>query len=106
MPRYLIPAPPPPPPPSHDPHDITALGLKLGGISVSRDEGATWDDKGDATVGIDLLKKKAAALGANVLYIPPGEKARYHAAAVFASNDAREGPRAFAEKRAPNWEGR
>ena len=26
------------------------------------------------------------ALGANVLYIPPGEKARYHAAAVFASN--------------------
>lgn len=25
---------------------------------------------------------------------------------VFASNDAKEGPRAFAEKRAPNWSGR
>ena len=26
--------------------------------------------------------------------------------AVFASNDAKEGPRAFAEKRAPVWQGR
>ncbi|MFT7474335.1 MAG: enoyl-CoA hydratase [Verrucomicrobiales bacterium] len=25
---------------------------------------------------------------------------------VFASEDAREGPRAFAEKRAPNWQGK
>jgi len=24
---------------------------------------------------------------------------------VFASNDAKEGPKAFAEKRAPNWTG-
>jgi hypothetical protein len=44
---------------------------KLGGVSVSRDEGATWDDKGDATVGIDLLKRKAAALGANGLLLIP-----------------------------------
>lgn len=28
----------------------------------------------------------ATAVGAHVLYIPPGEKPRYHAAAVFASN--------------------
>ena len=27
-------------------------------------------------------------------------------AAVLASEDAREGPRAFVEKRAPNWTGR
>ena len=28
------------------------------------------------------------------------------AAGVFGSEDAKEGPRAFAEKRAPNWSGR
>ena len=46
-----------------------------------------------AWIGIDgddqarqISERLATALGANVLYIPPGEKARYHAAAVFASN--------------------
>ena len=46
-----------------------------------------------AWIGIDgdpeareVSARLAAALGANVLYIPPGEKPRYHAAAVFASN--------------------
>jgi enoyl-CoA hydratase len=29
-----------------------------------------------------------------------------HAARVFMSEDAKEGPRAFAEKRKPQWQGR
>ena len=46
-----------------------------------------------AWIGIDgdaearaVSERLAAAVAAHVLYIPPGEKARYHAAAVFASN--------------------
>jgi predicted short-subunit dehydrogenase-like oxidoreductase (DUF2520 family) len=46
-----------------------------------------------AWIGIDgddearrVSERLAAAVGAHVLYIPTGEKARYHAAAVFASN--------------------
>jgi predicted short-subunit dehydrogenase-like oxidoreductase (DUF2520 family) len=46
-----------------------------------------------AWIGVDgdnearrVAERLTAAVGANVLYIPPGEKARYHAAAVFASN--------------------
>jgi predicted short-subunit dehydrogenase-like oxidoreductase (DUF2520 family) len=46
-----------------------------------------------AWIGIDgdngarsVSERLAKAVGAHVLYIPPGEKARYHAAAVFASN--------------------
>ncbi|MGQ0713623.1 MAG: Rossmann-like and DUF2520 domain-containing protein [Gemmatimonadaceae bacterium] len=46
-----------------------------------------------AWIGVDgddearrVSERLASAVGANVLYIPPGEKARYHAAAVFASN--------------------
>jgi hypothetical protein len=42
---------------------------KLGMVTVSRDEGASWSDKGDATVGFDILKRKAAALGANGLLL-------------------------------------
>lgn len=34
------------------------------------------------------------------------EQELMHAAAVFATEDAREGPRAFAEKREPNWKAR
>jgi predicted short-subunit dehydrogenase-like oxidoreductase (DUF2520 family) len=46
-----------------------------------------------AWIGVDgddgarrVSERLAVAVGAHVLYIPPGEKARYHAAAVFASN--------------------
>jgi predicted short-subunit dehydrogenase-like oxidoreductase (DUF2520 family) len=46
-----------------------------------------------AWIGIDgdaearqVSERLAAAVAAHVLYIPPGEKPRYHAAAVFASN--------------------
>ena len=46
----------------------------LGVVSVTRAEGATWDERGDATVGFDILKRKAAALGANglLLTVPEG----------------------------------
>jgi hypothetical protein len=49
---------------------------QLGKVTVSRAEGATWDDRGDATVGFDILKSKAAALGANGLLftVPEGGK--------------------------------
>ena len=46
-----------------------------------------------AWIGVDgdeaarrVSERLAAAVGARVLHIPPGEKPRYHAAAVFASN--------------------
>ena len=46
----------------------------LGVVSVSRAEGATWDERGDAIAGFDILKRKAAALGANglLLTVPEG----------------------------------
>ena len=40
---------------------------------------------GDADA-VDAGRRLAVALGASTLLIPPGQKARYHAAAVFASN--------------------
>jgi predicted short-subunit dehydrogenase-like oxidoreductase (DUF2520 family) len=40
---------------------------------------------GDAAA-VDAATALASALGARVLHIPPGGRARYHAAAVFASN--------------------
>jgi predicted short-subunit dehydrogenase-like oxidoreductase (DUF2520 family) len=61
-------------------------------VALSDPEHAPQTLRG-AWIGIDgddaarrLSERLAAAVGANVLYIPPGEKARYHAAAVFASN--------------------
>ena len=49
--------------------------LRRAWIGIDGDEGAR-------AVSRDLAER----LGARVLEIPPGEKARYHAAAVFASN--------------------
>jgi predicted short-subunit dehydrogenase-like oxidoreductase (DUF2520 family) len=61
-------------------------------VALSDPEHAPQTLRG-AWIGIDgddaarrLSERLAAAVGANVLYIPPGEKPRYHAAAVFASN--------------------
>ena len=61
-------------------------------VALSEPEHAPQTLRG-AWIGIDgddqarhVSERLAKALGANVLYIPPGEKARYHAAAVFASN--------------------
>ncbi len=61
-------------------------------VALSDPEHAPQTLRG-AWIGIDgdaearkLSERLAAAVAANVLYIPPGEKARYHAAAVFASN--------------------
>ena len=39
----------------------------LGSVTVSRAEGARWDEKGDANAAFDAAKAKAAALGANGL---------------------------------------
>jgi predicted short-subunit dehydrogenase-like oxidoreductase (DUF2520 family) len=61
-------------------------------VALSDPEHAPQTLRG-AWIGIDgdpearkVSERLAAAVAANVLYIPPGEKARYHAAAVFASN--------------------
>ena len=84
---------------SADPAGLTALrrtGHPCGTfhplVALSDPEHAPQTLRG-AWIGIDgddaarrLSERLAAAVGANVLYIPPGEKARYHAAAVFASN--------------------
>lgn len=61
-------------------------------VALSDPENAPQTLRG-AWIGIDgdqqarqVSERLAAAVAAHVLYIPPGEKARYHAAAVFASN--------------------
>lgn len=61
-------------------------------VALSDPEHAPQTLRG-AWIGIDgdpeartVSERLAAAVAANVLYIPLGEKARYHAAAVFASN--------------------
>lgn len=61
-------------------------------VALSHPEHAPQTLRG-AWIGIDgdpearvVSERLAAAVGAHVLYIPPGEKPRYHAAAVFASN--------------------
>jgi len=41
----------------------------LGPVTVTGAEGATWDHKGDATQGIEILKRKAAERGANGLLL-------------------------------------
>ena len=84
---------------SADPQGLTALrgaGHPCGTfhplVALSDAEHAPETLRG-AWIGIDgddearqVSERLAAAVAARVLYIPPGEKARYHAAAVFASN--------------------
>ena len=41
----------------------------LGTVTVTREEGARWDEKGDANAAFDTAKSKAAALGANGLLL-------------------------------------
>lgn len=47
----------------------------LGTVTVSRAEGAKWDQRGEANAAFDNAKGKAAALGANGLLVdaPAGE---------------------------------
>ena len=47
----------------------------LGKLTVTRDEGARWDQRGDANAAFDNARAKAAALGANGLLLAanPGE---------------------------------
>ena len=40
-------------------------------MTASREEGARWDDQGNANAGFDTLKQKAALLGANGLLLDP-----------------------------------
>lgn len=45
-----------------------------GAVTVTREEGARWDERGNADIAFDKLKAKAAALGANglLLSVEPG----------------------------------
>jgi hypothetical protein len=43
----------------------------LGEVTASREEGGRWDDQGNANLGFDTLKNKAALLGANGLLLDP-----------------------------------
>jgi hypothetical protein len=56
----------------------------LGTVTVTRAEGAKWDERGDANAAFDTAKSKAAALGANGLLLSaaPGEH-EYHATAGY-----------------------
>jgi predicted short-subunit dehydrogenase-like oxidoreductase (DUF2520 family) len=56
--------------PEHAPQTLRGVWIGIDGDAEAR----------------SVSERLAAAVAANVLYIPPGEKARYHAAAVFASN--------------------
>src|SRR5687768_8951641 len=47
----------------------------LGKVTVTREEGAKWDERGNANAAFDNARAKAAALGANGLLVhaEPGE---------------------------------
>jgi predicted short-subunit dehydrogenase-like oxidoreductase (DUF2520 family) len=47
---------------------------------------SAWIGVDGDSAAVAAARRLAARLGAHVLAIPPGEKARYHAAAVFAAN--------------------
>ena len=64
-------------------HPLVALSDPTNAPQTLR--GAWIGVDGDDEAG-RLSERLAAAVGAHVLRIPPGEKPRYHAAAVFASN--------------------
>jgi predicted short-subunit dehydrogenase-like oxidoreductase (DUF2520 family) len=64
-------------------HPIVPLAGAAGAAAVLR--GAYVGIDGDRRA-VDCAERLAAMLGAHAVRIPPGEKARYHAAAVFASN--------------------
>jgi hypothetical protein len=56
----------------------------LGTVTVTRAEGAKWDQRGNADAAFDAALAKAAALGANGLLLSakPGES-EYHATAGY-----------------------
>ena len=64
-------------------HPLVALSDPAHAPQTLRGAWIGVDGDGDAR---RVSERLAAAVGAQVLYIPPGEKPRYHAAAVFASN--------------------
>jgi predicted short-subunit dehydrogenase-like oxidoreductase (DUF2520 family) len=64
-------------------HPLVALSDPANAPQMLR--GAWVGINGDEAA-LRVAERLAAAVGAHVLRIPPGEKPRYHAAAVFASN--------------------
>lgn len=66
-------------------HPLAALADPVTG--ADRLAGATWGIEGDPAALV-LAERIVGACGGRALHIAPGAKARYHAAAVFASNYA------------------
>jgi crotonobetainyl-CoA hydratase len=79
------------------PEDLMAAAKRWAGLIAECSPMSIRASKQAVLKGLDEPTLEAAIKGQN----------RYHAvAALFTSEDFKEGPMAFAQKRAPNWKGR